>query len=100
MRNLESAVNAFVARAEGAFVQNVTLQPDLSRKHGADCERAAQRATINERFQFQFLKIKIDPVKLAARERIAQRLEPDHASHETPVVLVRGARWRALFQRL
>src|SRR5947199_9048771 len=100
MRSLEGAINAFVAGAQGALVQNVSLQPDFSHKHCAGHERTTQRATVDQHFELEFFQIKIDPVKLAARERIAERLNRNHASRQTPIILMRRTCRCALFQRL
>src|SRR5947209_15404295 len=71
IRRLEGAVNAFVAGAKSAFIKDVALKPDFGSEHRADAESSAKRATIDEHFEFQSLKVKIDPVKLASRKRIA-----------------------------
>ena len=75
-----------------ARIEHVTLQPDFGRKRGANFQRAAgQRPRIHQHFEFQSIEMQVDPVKLAARKRIDERLESDDAAAEDPVVLVRGA---------
>src|SRR2546421_6957667 len=79
----------------------MALQPDLGGEGRADRERVApERSAVDEHFEPQAFEVEVDPVKLAARQRVAQGLEGDDAARERPVVLVRGARGRGLFERL
>src|SRR5687768_7825858 len=94
-------VGAFVAREEGAAVEDVALQPDLRREARPDRERvAAQRPAVDEHFEPEPPEVEVDPVELAPRERVAERLEGDDPPGQAPVVLVRGARGRGLLERL
>ena len=77
------------------------MQPDLGGEGRADRERVApQRPPVDEDFELQAFEVEVDPVELAPRHGVAQRLERDDAARERPVVLVRGARGRGLFERL
>src|SRR3989440_6292093 len=98
LRLRDAGVAPLVARKERAAVEDVALQPDLGGEGRADRERVApERAAVDEHFEPQAFEVEVDPVKLAARQRVAQGLERDDAARERPVVLVRGARGRGLF---
>src|SRR5437016_4304847 len=95
----ETRVHAFIAELQGLFVKHVALEPHFGRKRGAHFKlAAAERPGVDQNLQPELSEIEIDPVKLAARERIAQRLERQNLAAKTPVVLVCGARRRRLFQ--
>src|ERR1051326_6119991 len=94
-------VAALVTRLQRAAVEDVALQPDLCGEVCADGERvAAERAAVDEHFELEPFEVNIDPAKLAARNRVAERLEREDAARQRPVVLVRGARRRGHFERV
>src|SRR6476660_2894399 len=88
-----AVIDSFIAAPQILIVENVTLQPDFGRERGADLERSAgERAGMHEHFQFQGADVHVDPIELAAGERIAQWLEGDHPAAKNPIVFMRGAR--------
>src|SRR5690348_15671364 len=97
----DGGVAAFVAGEERAAVEYVALEPNVRGEGRADGQRvSAQRLGVDEDFEAEAFQVQVDPVKLGARERVRQGLEGDDAAREAPVVLVRGARGRGLFERL
>src|SRR5205085_11604096 len=69
LRLRDTGVAPLVAREERAAVEDVTLQPDLRGEGRADRERVApERAAVDEHFELQTFEVKVDPVKLAARQ--------------------------------
>lgn len=87
-----AAIDTFITEPQRMIIEDMSLQPDFSRKRRANLQwSAGQRARVHQHFQLQSAEVHIHPIKLAPGERVSQRLKGDHASAEYPIIFMSRA---------